>query len=174
MAVLLTNGTFYIALKNTGRIIKVSDIRQAHDFHSIDKAILKKKSAPSKCSGYYYIIVEDLEETHTIIPKIKRRKYSVEERKIIYGKANGYCQLCGRKIAFEDMTIDHIIPLANGGSNAMENTQAACLICNRFKANIYPDQFFDRISEVFIYQMQKKYGDNLTWKMSRNMLMELL
>lgn len=72
------------------------------------------------------------------------------------------------------MTVDHIIPLEKGGSNDLDNIQAACAVCNRFKANVYPDVFFDRITEIFMYQMGKQYNDNLAWKMARNMLMEIL
>ena len=55
MAILLTNGTYYIAHNKSGAIIKVTDIEQAQDFHSVERAIHLKNKSPSKTKGYYYI-----------------------------------------------------------------------------------------------------------------------
>lgn len=183
MPILLTNGEYYIAHNQTGAVIKVSDIERAQDFYTVEKAEHQINKTPGKCSGYYCIDtdVTPIEtvmksETKKIKKKstVKRKHYSGAERKKIYEKANGCCQLCGRKIEFHNMTVDHIIPLGKDGSNDLDNTQAACSVCNQLKANIYPEQFLDRITEIFMFQMEKQYGDNSTWKMSRNMLMEIL
>ena len=183
MAILLTNGQFYIAHNKTGAVIKVSDISQAQNFYTVEKAEHQINKTPGKCSGYYYIDtdVTPIEtvmqsETKKIKKKsaVKRKHYSGAERKAIYEKADGCCQLCGRKIPFDNFTVDHIIPISEGGSNNLDNTQATCIICNQFKANIYPEQFVDRITEIFMFQMEKQYRDNSTWKMARNMLMEIL
>ncbi|MFR8313662.1 MAG: HNH endonuclease [Ruminococcus sp.] len=40
---------------------------------------------------------------------------------MIYNQADGRCVLCGRKIKYEDMTIDHIRPTSLGGSDSVEN-----------------------------------------------------
>ena len=180
MAILLTNGQFYIAHNKTGAVIKVSDISQAQNFYTVEKAEHQINKTPGKCSGYYYIdtdvtpIVKSEAKKIKKKSAVKRKHYSGAERKAIYEKANGCCQLCGRKIEFHNMTVDHIIPLGKDGSNDLDNTQAACSVCNQFKSNIYPEQFFDRITEIFMYQMEKQYSNNLTWKMARNMLMEIL
>ena len=183
MAILLTNGDYYIAHNKTGAVIKVSDIEQAQNFYTVEKAEHQINKTPGKCSGYYFIDT-DVTPIETIMksePKkikkksaVKRKHYSGAERKAIYEKANGCCQLCGRKIEFRNMTVDHIIPLGKCGSNDLDNTQAACFVCNQFKANVYPQLFLDRITEIFMFQMEKQYSDNLTWKMARNMLMEIL
>lgn len=90
MAILLTNGKYYIAHNKTGAVIKVSDIEQAQDFYSVKRAINQRNRVPGKCAGYYYI---DTEKNKT---KIKRKSYSEEERKIIYNKSGGLCELCGQ------------------------------------------------------------------------------
>lgn len=43
-----------------------------------------------------------------------------------------HCLCCGLE---KPLTPDHIVPLACGGSNAIENLQPLCLDCNRRKAN---------------------------------------
>lgn len=182
MAILLTNGQFYIAHNQKGSIIKTQNILQAQNFYSVERAIAQKNKAPSKLKSYYFIDTHEFdvpEPDKSVEPihkpvKIKRKHFSDVERKEIYNKSDGFCQLCGRKISIEDFTVDHIIPLNGGGTNDLDNLNAVCRICNSFKADIYPAQFFDRITEIFMFQMDKHYGNNATWKMARNMLVEIL
>lgn len=186
MAIFLTNGQFYIAHNQKGAIIKTQNILQAQNFYSVEKAIAQKNKAPSKLKSYYFIdthefdvpepdkSVEPLEQIPQKTVKIKRKHFSEAERKELYNRADGYCQLCGRKITISNFTVDHIVPLGRGGNNDMSNVQAVCKVCNQFKANIFPEQFIDRITEIFMFQMEKQYSDNPTWKMARNMLMELI
>lgn len=188
MAILLTNGDYYIAHNKTGAVIKVTDRSQAQDFYTIEKAIKQAYKTPGKCKNYYWIDTEAPEIEESVVPiivkkkskkikkksAVKRKCYSKEQRRTIYNKSGGFCQLCGRKINYNDFTVDHITPISKGGSNDMDNVEAVCRVCNQFKANIYPEQFVDRITEIFMFQMEKQYGDNSTWKMARNMLMEIL
>ena len=53
--------------------------------------------------------------------KIKRKSYSDDVRKLIYIKAGGRCELCGRKILLDDMTLDHVNLLSMGGDDDVEN-----------------------------------------------------
>ena len=185
IAILLTNGQYYIAHNKTGAVIKEGR-EQAQDFHYAERALKQINKTPIKCKGYYWIDTE-IEDTEPIkedidlkeyikmrVKKNKRKKLSLSQRKIIYEKSNGYCQLCGRKMLYDNFTVDHIIPLGRGGTNDMDNLQGVCKVCNEFKANIFPEQFIDRITEIFVYQMEKNYSDNLNWKMARNLLMEIL
>ena len=181
MAILLTNGDYYIAHNQTGAVIKVTDKSQAQDFFTVEKAIKQINKTPGKCRSFYWIDTEapETEEINqrmqqaTFI-KIKRKHFSDAQRQELYKRADGCCQLCGRRITINNFTVDHIIPLGRGGNNSMSNVQAVCQVCNQFKANIYPEQFVDRITEIFMFQMEKQYRDNNTWKMARNMLIEIL
>ena len=58
MAILLTNGKCYIAHDKRGKVIKVTDIEQAQDFYSVERAINQRNKTPGKCGGYYYIDTE--------------------------------------------------------------------------------------------------------------------
>lgn len=52
------------------------------------------------------------------------------------------CAICGRKIKdLDDLTVDHIVPLAEGGVNAIENYQLAHKSCNEKKGSMMPDEF---------------------------------
>ena len=116
MAVVLTNGEYFITVSSTGKIGKTTNIEEAQTFYSCNVAMRKVFKAPGKCKGFYPF---DLEDTTScgirIRKKQNRKKFSHEQRKIIYQKAGGRCQLCGRKIEYEDMTLDHVIPLSLGG-----------------------------------------------------------
>lgn len=154
MAIVLTNGKYYIAVSSTGKISKTEDIEKAQTFYSCNVAMQKVFKVPGKCKGYYPYDTQDI--TCGCGTKRKRKSYTREERKIIYDKSYGRCELCGKRLVFEEMTLDHIIPISLGGADNMDNLQAACYSCNQFKSNILPDDFIERITEIFMYQMEKK------------------
>ena len=47
------------------------------------------------------------------------------------------CQYCGTP---EDLTFDHVIPVAHGGRKDWENIVTCCITCNRRKGGRTPDQ----------------------------------
>lgn len=75
----------------------------------------------------------------------------------------------GNDLSEEDKQVNE-----EGGIDSLDNIQLACKCCNRQKASYLPEKFFDRITEIFMYQMEKKYSDNGNWKLARNLLMEIL
>lgn len=50
------------------------------------------------------------------------------------------CQFCGKKLTQKSVTIDHVIPKAQGGKNKWENTVASCKPCNNRKGNRTPSE----------------------------------
>jgi 5-methylcytosine-specific restriction endonuclease McrA len=55
-------------------------------------------------------------------------------------KRDGFtCQYCGRN-GGERMTIDHVVPRAQGGRTIWENVVSACRACNLRKGNRSPDE----------------------------------
>lgn len=73
----------------------------------------------------------------------KRRQYAEEvSLAYIYERDGGRCQICGKKVNLKYQvphplaaTLDHIIPLANGGLHEKKNIQLAHFICNCRKSN---------------------------------------
>ena len=53
MAIVLTNGKYYITHDATGKIIKVRNKLEAQDFHSVKRAVDAKKKYCGKTKGYY-------------------------------------------------------------------------------------------------------------------------
>ena len=172
MAIVLTNGEFYIKLAENGKVEKTNLMEDAEIFTSVNKAVEVIKRARKKTTNYY---VYDTETRCICWKNYKRRKqYSRGTRELIYKQANGCCQLCGRKITYEQATLDHVIPLVMGGIDSVENLQLSCNQCNQLKGNILPETFVDRITEIFMYQMEKKCGNNLKWKIAKNLLTHML
>lgn len=159
MAIVLTNGIYYIATNKKGGIIKTPIIEDAQTFYSVNVAMRKILKSPGKCRGYYPYDTEDV--TCGCSRKKKRKTYSKKERKIIYNKSNGRCELCGQRLSLENMSLDHIVPLSIGGEDSMDNIQASCFACNQFKSNILPDAFMERIIKIFLYQMEKQHKDRV-------------
>ena len=50
------------------------------------------------------------------------------------------CYLCGRVLALNEVTLDHVIPLARGGSHTADNLRVCCLRCNCRKHDKLPSE----------------------------------
>jgi 5-methylcytosine-specific restriction endonuclease McrA len=67
----------------------------------------------------------------------KKVKFS---RRNIFLRDNYQCQYCGVKPAMSELTIDHVLPRAQGGKTSWENVVLACTSCNTSKGNRTPEQ----------------------------------
>ena len=56
--------------------------------------------------------------------------YTVGEWQTLVCEYNHTCLCCGQTEPNIKLTPDHIVPLANGGSNSISNIQPLCLTCN--------------------------------------------
>ena len=81
-----------------------------------------------------------------------------ELRQKVYDKYGGHCAYCGKKIAIEDVQIDHIVPIRRGdtqqqldkydiqkGADDISNYNPSCRSCN-FRKGVYSiEQFREEI-----------------------------
>lgn len=193
MAIVLTNGKYYITYADTGATKKTPDINAAHQFASVYEALNGMRKAMGQTKSYYVydtltqrviwkkMTEEEREEARrnkiALLTakrdkngKLVRKTYSEDTRKLIYMNAHGRCTLCGKKILLEDMTIDHIKPLSMGGADSVENLACTCYLCNMLKGNALPDDFFERITDIFMYQTEKKCKSKVKWKIVHKMV----
>lgn len=164
--IVITNGTEYIYIDEQHQIQKTTDINRAKEFTFGKSCIFLQQNVKATKGFYAY----DTEKQRICYKKKKKKSFPKTTRMMIYNQADGRCVLCGRKIKYEDMTIDHIRPTALGGSNSVENLQCTCRTYNSFKDKMLPDTFFDRINEIYLYQMEKKYGKKLKWKLANKLI----
>ena len=61
-------------------------------------------------------------------------------RRNIFKRDRFTCQYCGRQPGNEELTIDHVMPRAQGGTSTWENCVLACIDCNSRKADRTPEQ----------------------------------
>lgn len=54
------------------------------------------------------------------------------------------CVYCADRLSLEDATLDHVYPLARGGTHSPGNVVTACARCNRLKGDMLPHEFFAR------------------------------
>jgi len=63
----------------------------------------------------------------------------------------GVCYYCGKRVPKEELTMDHKIPLALGGSSTRENIVPACRECNAKKKSLPPwewEEYLKRLKSL--------------------------
>ncbi len=45
------------------------------------------------------------------------------------------CEMCGKKVGWDEFEADHIQPYSKGGKTTIENGQVLCSTCNKKKYN---------------------------------------
>lgn len=59
------------------------------------------------------------------------------------------CHYCGIKTTTKNRQLDHIIPVASGGTNDADNLVVACKRCNRQKGKmLYHDYITKRLKQI--------------------------
>lgn len=86
------------------------------------------------------LILQDRQRKHEA-RLVRLRKSTAQRRRepiprdvqaLVWKRDNGRCVRCGTE---EDLQFDHIIPVAKGGGNAVNNIQVMCGDCNRRKSD---------------------------------------
>src|SRR5256712_3459168 len=73
--------------------------------------------------------------------KLREAHRSVKFSRINIFTRDGFrCQYCRRKFHTEDLTFDHVIPIAKGGNKTWENIVTACWGCNNRKSGRMPEE----------------------------------
>lgn len=70
--------------------------------------------------------------------------YSQADITLLRKVQNDACYYCGTSIS-GNFQVDHLEPLASGGSNGIRNIMLACADCNRRKWTLREDQFWRRL-----------------------------
>ena len=95
--------------------------------------------------GIFYDIAhrEDIPKRTDLgkLPSYRTHKHS------LYGRQEGFCAGCRAHFPFRNLTVDHIVPLARGGSDHIDNLQLLCGACNSTKGQGSQAQLMVRLRE---------------------------
>lgn len=73
---------------------------------------------------------------------IRREKEKARElRRKLWWKQRieqGLCHYCGNKFSPHELTMDHVVPIARGGTSSKGNVVPACKECNNKKKYLLP------------------------------------
>ena len=70
-----------------------------------------------------------------LLRQIKSHRQIIKfSRQNIFARDKYKCQYCGAKSKAEDLTFDHVTPLASGGKTTWTNIVTACVSCNGKKS----------------------------------------
>ena len=68
------------------------------------------------------------------ISKERERARKLKKSQWWLDKLNqGLCHYCGQKFSAKDITMDHVVPVARGGTSTQGNIVPACRPCNASK-----------------------------------------
>lgn len=54
-----------------------------------------------------------------------------ESRRMFYERGRGTCEHCGKKIAYNEMQLHHVVPVSMNGTNNPHNIMCLCNECHR-------------------------------------------
>jgi 5-methylcytosine-specific restriction endonuclease McrA len=61
-------------------------------------------------------------------------------RRNIYARDGSRCQYCGKRFSSSELSLDHVVPRAQGGKASWTNIVCACTECNKKKGGRTPRQ----------------------------------
>jgi 5-methylcytosine-specific restriction endonuclease McrA len=101
-----------------------------------------------------------LDAAHTDPARLKREREKARELKNTNWwrtlVSKGLCHYCGKKFKAAELTMDHVIPLARGGTSTRGNCVPACRACNATKKLDTPvDDLFAELEKERIARDRK-------------------
>ena len=134
-------------------------------YHRLKKQISeqrkeRRKANPEQFRAYYrtyykwksktsYYRVKALSRIHAARSATGKTSKSAIERLVAIKERGTSCFYCGRNVRGQSANIEHIIPLARGGTNTEENLTVACEHCNKSKHSKMPNEFI-RLGQLFL------------------------
>ncbi len=95
-----------------------------------------------------------------------RRRVTNRQKQIVRERARGLCEYCRSQMRFSthDFSVEHIVPVARGGSSTLGNLALACQGCNNCKYTRIEaaDPLSDRLVPLF-HPRRHRWRDHFVW-----------
>lgn len=62
--------------------------------------------------------------------------------------ASGKCYYCEKNVPFKHITMDHLVPLGQGGKSTKDNLVPSCKRCNNKKKNMLPIEWQEYMESI--------------------------
>lgn len=72
--------------------------------------------------------------------RVPHRHTPAWTRRGLFARDGHTCAYCGRRVSARELTVDHVIPVSQGGRATWGNTVTACARCNQRKADRTPHE----------------------------------
>lgn len=116
----------FIALRRALRLLTLGKVEVLEEYEDEVRTVSVIWKAPA--------VVRLLNKIPWRLPPVKFSRASVLAR-------DGYqCQYCGEERSSEELTLDHVVPRAQGGRTCWTNIVIACVDCNARKSNRTPPE----------------------------------
>lgn len=84
------------------------------------------------------------------LPRITLKKPPKWMRAAILDNHENRCDACYKNLLTEEITFDHIVPIAQSGKATFENLQVLCWDCNQRKANVEVKEAVSQLSFLLL------------------------
>src|SRR5579885_382847 len=115
------------AVQSQREEISTSDEKLRPETPALEGAPARERSADAAASTQASQLVS------TQKPTERRRYVQAQLRREVWRRAKGKCENCG---SFHRLQVDHIRPLAKGGTSIKENLRLLCFHCNQRQADL--------------------------------------
>ena len=85
---------------------------------------------------------------HVVKHRGNTRLVNTPRRLLIFQRDGGCCYMCGTEVSLKEMHLDHLIPIAQGGTSDPFNLAVSCAWCNRSKGTRVSDVQHRKIAEL--------------------------
>lgn len=100
------------------------------------KIILIKRNGEEVLVDEYHIVTPAIQKINQfLIPSGTKRNRKMSKHRERLLKIDPTCKYCGIILTVETATIDHVIPMSKGGTNAKDNLVLSCQKCNSQKGS---------------------------------------
>ena len=95
-----------------------------------------------------------------------RHKIPDHIQQLVRRRANYLCEYChiSESLQYVTFTMDHAIPISQGGDDTLENLALSCFSCNRRKSNKTTGFDPETIETVALFNPRRqKWSDHFAW-----------